>query len=153
MALWKENFAVAAASIAAPSFHTEPRRWTGARCSRPMMATPNEESVMQKTVRNFVALVIFGLAITGLSLAQDSTYRVNANVPFDFYAGDQQLPAGIYEFEVNYETHGVLLHNKTTGHSCALLARPDDGEGTGEAVLEFDVIGGTHILADLKTAS
>ena len=108
---------------------------------------------MQKTVRNFVALVIFGLAITGLSLAQDSTYRVNANVPFDFYAGDQQLPAGMYQFEVNYETHGVLLRNKTTGHSCALLARPADGDGDSEAVVDFDVVGGKHMLADLKTAS
>jgi hypothetical protein len=108
---------------------------------------------MQKTVRNFVALVIFGLVTTGLSLAQDSTYRVNANVPFDFYAGDQQLPAGMYQFEVNYETHGVVLRDKATGRSYALLARPADGERDGEAVVDFDVIGDTHKLADLKTAS
>ena len=108
---------------------------------------------MQKTVRNFVALIVFAMAITGLSLAQDSTYRVNANVPFDFYAGDQQLPAGMYQFEVNYETHSVLLRNKSTGRSYALLARPGDGESVGEAVVDFDVIGDTHMLADLKTAS
>jgi hypothetical protein len=118
-----------------------------------MMAIPNEENVMQKTVRNFVALVVFVMAITGLSVAQDSTYRVIANVPFDFYAGDQQLPAGTYQFEVNYETHGVMLRNKDTGRSYVLLARPYDGEGVGEAVVEFDVIGGTHMLADVKTAS
>ena len=108
---------------------------------------------MQTTVRNFVVLVVFAMALTGLSLAQDSTYRVTANVPFDFYAGDQQLPAGMYQFEVNYEDHSVMLRNKTTGHSYALLARPGDGENAGEAVVEFDVIGGAHMLADLKTAS
>jgi hypothetical protein len=118
-----------------------------------MMAIPNEENVMQKTVRNFVALEVFVMAITGLSVAQDSTYRVIANVPFDFYAGDQQLPAGMYQFEVNYETHGVMLRDKATGRSYALLARPADGERDGEAVVDFDVIGGTHMLADLKTAS
>jgi hypothetical protein len=108
---------------------------------------------MKKTVRNFAALVVFAMALTGLALAQDSTYRVNANVPFDFYAGGQQLPAGMYQFEVNYETHGVTLRNKTTGRSYALLARPADGEGSEETVVEFDVIGNTHALADLKTAS
>jgi hypothetical protein len=118
-----------------------------------MMATSNEESVMQKTVRNFVALAVFATAMTGLSLAQDSTYRVNANVPFDFYAGDQQLPAGMYQFEVDYETHGVVLRNKTTGHSYALLAIPADGEAVSGAVVDFDVIGDAHMLADLRTSS
>ena len=104
---------------------------------------------MKNHVRNFVVLVVFAMALTGLSLAQEDTYRVNANVPFDFLAGDQQLPAGTYQFEVNYGNHSVMLRNKTSGRSYALLARPADGEGVGQAVVEFDVIGGTHLLADL----
>jgi len=112
-----------------------------------------EEHVMKKTVRNFVVLAVFAMALTGLSLAQDDTYRVTANVPFDFYAGHQQLPSGMYQFEVNYGNHSVMLRNKTTGRSYALLARPGDGESVGEAVVEFDLVGDTHILADLKTAS
>ena len=108
---------------------------------------------MKKTVRNFVVLAVFAMALSGLCLAQDAAYRVNANVPFDFYAGDLQLPAGAYQFEVNYGDHSVMLRNKTTGRSCALLARPGDGEGSGEAVVEFDVIGDTHVLDNLKTAS
>jgi hypothetical protein len=118
-----------------------------------MMATPKKENVMKKTVRNFVVLIVFAMALTGLSLAQDATYHVTANVPFDFYAGSQQLPAGTYLFEVNYDSHSVTLRNKTTGRSYALLARPADGEGVGEAVVEFDVVGDTHTLADLRTAS
>ena len=114
---------------------------------------PEKEHVMQTTVRNLVVLVVVAMALTGLALAQDSTYRVTANVPFDFYAGDQQLPAGMYQFVVNLEDHSVMLRNKTTGRSYALLARPGDGESAGEAVVEFDVIGGAHMLADLKTAS
>ncbi|HEY4900875.1 MAG TPA: hypothetical protein VIH91_08675 [Terriglobales bacterium] len=108
---------------------------------------------MKKTVRNFVVLAVFAMALTGLSLAQDDTYRVNANVPFDFYAGDQQLPAGIYQFTVNYEDHSVMLRNKSTGRSYALLGRPGDGASAGEAVVEFDLVRDAHILADLKTAS
>ncbi len=108
---------------------------------------------MKNTVRNFVVLVVFAMALTGLSMAQDDTYRVNANIPFNFYAGEQQLPAGMYQFEVNYGDHSVTLRNKTTGRSFALLARPGDGEDAGEAVVEFDVVGDTHMLADLKTSS
>jgi len=50
---------------------------------------------MTKSVRSFVVLVVFAMALAGLSLAQDETYRVRANIPFDFYAGDQLLPAGM----------------------------------------------------------
>lgn len=108
---------------------------------------------MKTTVRKFVVLVVFAMALTALSVAQEATYRVTATVPFDFYAGGQQLPAGTYQFEVNYDNHSVTLRNKASGRGYALLARPEDGEGVGEAVVEFDVIGNTHLLADLKTAS
>jgi hypothetical protein len=112
-----------------------------------------KEHVMNKTVRNFVVLVVFAMALTGLSPAQDDTYRVSANIPFDFYAGDEQLPAGTYLFNVNYGDHSVTLRNHDTGRSYVVLARPGDGEGFAEAVVDFDVIGDTHMLADLKTAS
>jgi hypothetical protein len=108
---------------------------------------------MKKTVRNLVVLVVFAMALTGLSLAQDSTYRVTANIPFDFYAGEQQVPAGDYLFSVSYGDHTVTLRNHDTGRSYIVLARPGDGQGTSEAVVEFDIIGGAHMLADVKTSS
>ena len=112
-----------------------------------------KEFVMNKTVRSFVVLVVFAIALTGLALAQDDTYRVTANIPFDFYVGDQQLPAGTYQFNVSYAAHTVTLRNHDNGRSYMLTARPGDGGGSSEAVVDFDVVGGTHLLADLKTAS
>jgi hypothetical protein len=47
----------------------------------------------------------------------------------------------------------VTLRTKTTGISYELLARPSDGGGLSDAVVDFDVVGDTHMLADLKTAS
>lgn len=108
---------------------------------------------MKGIARNLVVMAVFAMALTGISLAQDATYRVTANIPFDFYAGSQQLPAGVYRFEVDYENHSVKLRNKATGISYQLLARPGDGEGLSDAVVDFDVVGDTHVLADLKTAS
>jgi hypothetical protein len=111
-----------------------------------------KEYVMSKPVRNFVLLVVFAMAVTGLSLAQDATYRVTANIPFDFYAGEQQVPAGTYLFTVSLGDHSVILRNHDTGRSYIVLARPGEGEGIGEAVVEFDVFGDSHLLADVKTA-
>ena len=108
---------------------------------------------MSKTVRNFVVLVVFAMALTGLSLAQDATYRVTANIPFDFYAGEQQVPAGLYLISVSYGDHAVTLRNHDTGRSYIVLARPSDADGSAEAVVEFDLVGGAHLLADVKTAN
>jgi hypothetical protein len=111
-----------------------------------------KEHVMQTTVRNLVVLVVFAMALTGLSLAQDSTYRVTANVPFDFNVGDQHLPAGEYLFEVEPGSPVVTVRSTTTGRAEMILAIAGDGERNGNPVLEFDVIGENHLLAELKTA-
>jgi len=108
---------------------------------------------MTKSVRSFVVLVVFAMALTGLSLAQDETYHVRADIPFNFYAGDQLLSAGVYLIDVSYGTHVVALRNQDTGRTYSMVATPAYGQGSGNAVVEFDVAGGKHVLADLKTAS
>ena len=108
---------------------------------------------MKRNARNLVGWAVLVLAFTALSLAQDSTYHVSANIPFDFTVENHQLPAGKYDVEVNYQSHLVSLRNRETGRSCAVVARPDDGDTFTQAVLDFDVINGERVLADLKTAS
>jgi len=108
---------------------------------------------MKKTVCSFALLAVFAMVLTGLSPAQDDTYRVAANIPFDFYAGDIQIPAGNYLFNVTYGNHSVTLRNHDTGKTYIFLAEPADGDKFVAAVLDFDVIAGRYLLADLKTAS
>ena len=107
---------------------------------------------MKKTVCSFAVLAVFAMVLTGLSPAQEDTYRVAANIPFDFYAGDIQIPAGNYLFDVSYGNHAVTLRNHDTGQSYFVLAEPADGDKFVAAVLDFDVVAGTYVLADLKTA-
>ena len=107
---------------------------------------------MNKTVRSFALLLVFALALTGLSLAQDDTYRVHANILFDFYAGDVHIPAGDYVFNTSYGSHAVTLRNHDTGQTYTVLAVPADGDGLTSAVVEFDVVGDRHLLAALRTA-
>jgi len=107
---------------------------------------------MKRIARNLVVVLVFVLVLTALSIAQDDTYHVYVNVPFDFYAADHQLPAGTYLITVSYESRAVILRNQETGRSLALLGVPGDGENSGQAVVEFDVVGDNHWLADLKTS-
>ena len=108
---------------------------------------------MKRAVRILLMVGVSLIALSALSLAQDSTYQVKVNIPFDFYAAGQQLPAGNYLFSVNYETHAVTLRNRATGRSFNLIAIPDDGEKDGQAYVEFETSGAGYRLADLKTAS
>jgi hypothetical protein len=117
------------------------------------MTTQEEENVMKNTARNLVVLAVIAMALTGLSLAQDLTYQMKANIPFDFIVDGHQLPAGSYEFEVGYGNHVVMLRNLATGRGYDFLAIPGDGDGTRGAVVEFDVYGSNHVLANLKTSS
>ena len=107
---------------------------------------------MKRIARSFLVVLVSVLALTTLSIAQDDTYHLYVNVPFDFNAADHQLPAGTYLITVNYESRAVILRNKETGRSFALLGVPGDGENSGQAVVEFDVVGDNHFLADLKTS-
>jgi len=116
------------------------------------VATTEEENVMKKTVRNFVMLVAVALAVTGLALAHDPLYRVTANIPFDFYAGDEHFPSGEYQFVVN-EDNSVILADTTSRRTSVVLATPGDavGNGNGGPALYFDEVGNTHVLVNLRT--
>ena len=108
---------------------------------------------MKKTVCSFAMLAVFAVVLTGFSPAQDDTYRVTANIPFDFYAGDIKLPSGNYLFDVSYGNHSVTLRNRDTGQAYIFLAEPADGNQRVAAVLDFDVIADHYLLADVKTAT
>jgi hypothetical protein len=108
-----------------------------------------KEHVMMKTVRIFAVLAVFTMALTGLSLAQQPNCRLVADIPFDFNVGHQHFAAGRYMFAVDYGDPVVTVRNIATGQTAmAFSIRGDDDKAGPEAV--FDVIGGQHILADLK---
>src|SRR3974377_1281366 len=102
---------------------------------------------MKKTVCSFAVLAVFAMVLTGLSPAQDDTYRVAASIPFDFYAGDIKVPAGNYLFDVTYGSHSVTLRNHDTGQSYFVLAEPADGDKFVAARLHFDARAGGYVLA------
>src|SRR5215472_17081915 len=53
------------------------------------------------------------LALSSAVLAQDFTPKVRADIPFNFYAGNTMLPAGIYTISVNSESHTVSIRTRS----------------------------------------
>jgi hypothetical protein len=112
---------------------------------------------MKTQVRHVVMLAVFAMTLTGLSLAQQFTYRVVANIPYDFYVGDQQLSAGNYIFAVNYGDREVTITNQANGHSSVVLASPIEFASPGYdnrnkgTVVDLNSVGGKYVLSDLQT--
>jgi hypothetical protein len=92
---------------------------------------------MKKSLGKLVALVLFAVALTGMAVAQDDAYVFLANIPFNFYAGGQLLPAGEYKIWVNLEDRVVTVGQKATGSRHMLLGLPDDSSRDDRTVLTF----------------
>lgn len=94
---------------------------------------------MNKKIRNVLALFAVALC-AGSVFAQISPLRVEANVPFEFYVGDTQLPAGQYEvYPDGVGELSLVIRNMQTG--ATVLAPIAMRTGTVERVkaeLVFD---------------
>lgn len=108
---------------------------------------------MTKNICRFVALACFAVALSGAALAQDLPKAVvRANIPFDFYAGDQKLPAGVYTLKVGVDRR-ITLRNQETGVTSFLLAVPADAVGESKASLIFDEVAGAYLLHSLEDSN
>jgi len=113
---------------------------------------------MTRNVRNLGLLAVFAMALTAFVSAQEFTaYRVQASIPVDFIAGDQQLTAGDYLFLVNGENHAVTIQNQATGKSVVVMATPIEYASSGydrrnrSDVVELSSLGGgTYVLSDIE---
>jgi hypothetical protein len=112
---------------------------------------------MKRIARYLVVLAVFAMALTGLSMAQQYSYRVAANIPYDFYVGDQLKSAGNYIFAVNYGDNAVTITNQANGHRLVVLASPIQFASPGYdnrdkgTVVELNSVGRRYVLADLET--
>ena len=111
---------------------------------------------MTRNVRNLAVLAVFAMALAVFSPAQEFAYRVQANIPVDFIAGDQQLAAGDYLFLVNGENHAVTIQNQATGKSVVVMATPIEYASSGydrrnrSDVVELSSVGGSYLLSDIE---
>lgn len=112
---------------------------------------------MKSWISRMLLLAAFSLAVTGLSFAQEFAYRVTADIPNDFYVGDQHFAAGSYVFAVNCGDHAVTITNQASRRSSVILATSADPAPSGKLTternteVELKSVGGRYQLAEIST--
>jgi hypothetical protein len=102
-----------------------------------------------KLITFFAGLVFASVGIVGLGHAQD-TETGKANIPFDFYAGKQKMPAGRYRIGIDVGTELISLTDESGKHKMFLIGTPDH-DGDGELLLVFAHSGEVYALEELKS--
>lgn len=98
----------------------------------------------------WLAVLVFA-SVGGLGSAQAQTDGTEiANVPFDFYAGGQKLPAGNYVVDINVETQTITLSDRSRQHTIFLIG-VSEGDGDAQSVLVFKHSGNLYALQEVKS--
>jgi hypothetical protein len=101
-----------------------------------------------KLIALFTVLVFASVGVVGLAHAQDDE-TVKANIPFDFYAGKQNMPAGSYRIGINLETD-VISFTDESGHRMFLMGTLAD-QPDGRSQLVFTHSENAYALEELKS--
>jgi len=102
-----------------------------------------------KLITFFAVLVFASVGIVGVAYAQDDE-TVKANIPFDFYAGKQKMPAGTYRIGINLGTDLISFSDESGKHKVFLSGTHDD-YGDGNSQLVFTHSGDVYALEELKS--
>ncbi len=108
---------------------------------------------MKSTIAGTIAATALIIIVFGLESNAQSRTRIVAEVPFSFYVGNTQLPAGRYEFEqLNPQVYpGALIVRAIgeSGHrSMTIPALPRNGDDRSASQgLTFNRYGTTHYLS------
>lgn len=102
-----------------------------------------------KFIALFSVLVFATAGIVGMAHAQgDET--IKANIPFDFYAGKQKMPAGSYRISIDLGTELISFADESGKHKM-FLAGTTDNDGDGQSLLVFTHSGDAYALQELKS--
>jgi hypothetical protein len=113
-------------------------------------------SFMKSNARNLTVLLVMVTSVALLAVGQQFAYRVQANIPVEFYVGGQQHSAGDYLFTVSVGDNAVTITNLSNNQSSVLLASPVEYASPGydmrnhNAVVELNTVGGKYVLAEIE---
>jgi hypothetical protein len=102
-----------------------------------------------KLITLFAVLVFVSVGIVSLAHSKDVETET-ACIPFDFYAGKQEMPAGCYRIGIDLETETLSVTNESGKHKIFLIRTAGD-EGNGKSLLVFKHSGGVYALEELKS--
>jgi hypothetical protein len=93
-------------------------------------------------------MALIAMATTQVAQAQD---RLAVNVPFDFMAGNTQLPAGEYTVQVSAPTHSIILISRKDSTTSAFInTNPAvSSQPQSESKLVFNRYGDRYFLSQV----
>ena len=99
-----------------------------------------------------IALLLLTLSVAGTAQLASNT-KIVTNVPFDFIARNQTVPAG--QCIVQSAASSVITIRNQAAHAAMLTSvTPDrDRKATGKYSLVFNEYGTRHFLREIRTAS
>ena len=99
----------------------------------------------------FFLLAVLFLPVLGMQMAHaQSDVTIRCDVPFDFYAGTQKLPAGTYDVKFDFGSSNVQITDGT--RQGIFLMRTDVDEATASRpALVFDHLGDNYFLKVIET--
>jgi hypothetical protein len=93
----------------------------------------------------------FFMSIVGISSAHAQIdRREKADIPFDFYAGGQQLPAGTYNIGIDV-TNDIVAISDDSGRHTVLLVGSSAEAVSNNPELVFDHSGDTYSLREIES--
>ena len=102
-----------------------------------------------KFIKLFAVLVFVSAGIHTLAQAKDVETET-ACIPFDFYAGKLEMPAGCYRIGIDLETE-IISVTEESGEHMIFLTRTSGDEGNGKSLLVFKHSGDVYALEELKS--
>jgi hypothetical protein len=105
---------------------------------------------MKNTIVILSLVVVLALT-TSVGFAGASAL-MRVHIPFEFYAGDQQMPAGDYTVSMESSLFAtgsqVRIHSQDGQRICFLLAHPGKDEAASQ--MSFNRYGNKHFLATVS---
>ncbi|MEO8660367.1 MAG: hypothetical protein ABI693_17995 [Bryobacteraceae bacterium] len=96
-----------------------------------------------------MALLVATAAAGSLASAQ-SVPDLRVNIPFEFHAAGQSLPAGVYFVTIDGNYRQVDMHS-INGHKIFLTAKPGDDAVRDRSSLVFHRYGDTYFLHEIRS--
>lgn len=74
-----------------------------------------------------------------------------ADIPFDFYAGSQHMPAGTYNIGIDAENDIIAISDNSGKHTVLLVGSPNDAANNNDSELVFDHSGDSYSLRQVDS--
>ena len=104
---------------------------------------------MKKVIMFLAVLVVASAGVVGSAQAQTDGTEI-ANVPFDFYAGGQKMPAGTYTIGIDLEGERITLRDASGEHQMFVMGVPE-GDADDKSELLFERSGDVYSLKEVKS--